>query len=308
MTVAFGFPGQGSQAVGMGRELAAAIPACRAVYDEASEAAGLDLAALCFEGPLETLTETEAQQPALVATSLACLRAVETLGVRPAFAVGHSAGEYSALGACGALTVAGAVALVRERGIATAAAAREQPGSMAAVIALPDEVVEEVCAGIDGVWPANYNCPGQVVVSGRDEAIDELIEQATARGARRVIRLRITGAFHSPLVASAADRLRPAVQAADWHEPSVPFVSTVTARVEGRERFAELLVEQLTAPVRFTQSVAMLVEQGVDVFVEVGPGDVLSGLVRRIDGSVTAVSVGDLESLAKLEEVLESHG
>jgi [acyl-carrier-protein] S-malonyltransferase len=176
--IAFCFPGQGSQEVGMGRAVAEAYPEARAVFDEGSEAVGFDLAKLCFEGPIETLTETEVQQPALVATSLACLRAVETLGVEPDYVIGHSVGEYSALAAAGAVAGREAVALVRARGEAMAEAARERPGGMAAVIGLDDEVVESLCAEIGQVWPANYNCPGQLVVSGESAAVDRLIEEA----------------------------------------------------------------------------------------------------------------------------------
>ena len=304
MKAAFCFPGQGSQEVGMGRELAEAYPEARAVLEEASEVTGLDLERLCFEGPIEELTETEIQQPALVATSLACLRAVETLGLEPAFVVGHSVGEYSALAACGALSARDAVRLVRERGLATADAARQHPGAMAAILGLDDAAVEELCDGIEGVWPANYNCPGQVVVSGAEEAIDRLLAAAAERGARRAVRLRISGAFHSPLVGAAGPRLRPALESADWAQPRVPFLSTVTADVESVERFTDLLVDQLTAPVRFTQAVARLVAEGVDTFVEIGPGQVLAGLVRRCNRDVTALSVGDRASLAKLEEVI----
>ncbi|MCL4289083.1 MAG: ACP S-malonyltransferase [Thermoleophilia bacterium] len=288
----------------MGRELAEAYPEVRAVLEEASEVTGLDLERLCFEGPLEELTETEIQQPALVATSLACLRAVETVGLEPAFVVGHSVGEYSALAACGALSARDAIRLVRERGLATADAARQHPGAMAAILGLDDAAVEELCDGIEGVWPANYNCPGQVVVSGAEEAIDRLLAAAAERGARRAVRLRISGAFHSPLVGAAGPRLRPALESADWAQPRVPFLSTVTADVEGVERFVDLLVDQLTAPVRFTEAVARLVAEGVDTFVEIGPGQVLAGLVRRCNRDVTALSVGDRASLAKLEEVI----
>jgi [acyl-carrier-protein] S-malonyltransferase len=306
MKVAFCFPGQGSHEVGMGRAFAETLPEADEVFEIGSNVSGLDLRRLSFEGPLEELTETEIQQPALVTASLACLRAVEASGLRPDAVVGHSVGEYSALAACGALSTSDAIALVTVRGKATAAAAGEQPGAMAAVLGLEDAVIEELCAGIPDVWPANYNCPGQVVVSGRDTAVERLIASATERGARRAIKLAVTGAFHSPLVGSAADTLAEALGAFDPAEPEVPFMSTVTAGFEGREALRRLLIEQLTAPVRFTQAVAALVADGVSLFVEVGPGQVLSGLVRRCDRSVTTVSVSDPASLAKLEEVLSA--
>ena len=304
--VAFCFPGQGSQDVGMGREMAGAFPEAQAVYEDAAEAVGFDIARICFEGPMEELTRTEIQQPALVTTSLACLRAVETRGISADVVVGHSVGEYSALGAAGALPDREAVALVRERGEATAAAAAEHPGAMAAIIGLEDAVVEELCGSIENVWPANYNCPGQLVVSGERGAVDRLLEEAAARGARKTVKLRVGGAFHSPLVASAAERLRPAVEALSWKEPSPPFMSTVSAKIESADRLGELLVQQLTAPVRFTQAVATLVQEGVDMFVEIGPGQVLSGLVRRCDRSLRTISVGDPASLRKLEETLSA--
>jgi [acyl-carrier-protein] S-malonyltransferase len=304
--VAFCFPGQGSQDVGMGRAMAEQFPEAQAVFDEASGAAGFDVARLCFEGPIEELTQTELQQPALVTTSLACLRAVETLGVQPDFVVGHSVGEYSALAAAEALSDSEAIALVSERGRATAEAAREHPGAMAAVLGLEDAVVEELCAGIDNVWPANYNCPGQIVVSGENAAVDRLIEEAAVAGARKTVKLRVGGAFHSPLVGRAADRLRPALESVRFQEPARPFMSTVTAQIESAERLVDLLVQQLTGPVKFTQSVRGLVQQGVGMFVEVGPGQVLSGLIRRCDRSLRTISVGDPESLRKLQETLSA--
>ena len=290
----------------MGHAMAEQFSEARAVFGEASDAAGFDVARLCFEGPIEELTQTELQQPALVTTSLACLRVVETLGVRPDFVVGHSVGEYSALAAAGALSDRDAIALVSERGRATAEAAREYPGAMAAVLGLEDSVVEELCAGIDNVWPANYNCPGQIVVSGENAAVDRLIEGATAAGARKTVKLRVAGAFHSPLVGRAADRLRPALESVRFQEPATPFMSTVTAQIEWAERLVDLLVQQLTGPVKFTQSVRGLVQQGVGMFVEIGPGQVLSGLIRRCDRSLRAISVGDPESLRKLQETLSA--
>jgi [acyl-carrier-protein] S-malonyltransferase len=306
MKIAFCFPGQGSQTVGMGSAIADEFPAARAVYDDASEAVGFDVAKLCFEGSIEDLTRTELQQPALVATSIACLRAVETLGIRPDYVIGHSVGEYSALAAASAIQAGPAVALVRERGEAMAEAAHETPGAMAAILGLEDAVIEELCEHIEGVWPANYNCPGQVVVSGENEAVDKLSAEATARGARKTVKLRVSGGFHSPLVARAAERLRPALAKVHWRDPVTPYMSTVSARLEDAHRIAGLLAEQLTAPVRFTQAVRGLVKDGVETFVEIGPGQVLGGLLRRCDRSLRTISVGDPESLRKLEDVVSA--
>jgi [acyl-carrier-protein] S-malonyltransferase len=304
--VAFCFPGQGSLEVGMGRDIAAAVPEALEVFERASAAAGLDLQRLCFEAPEEELVETEVQQPALVATSLAVLAALKERGIKPDFVVGHSVGEFAALAAAGALKVEEAVALVRERGLAMAEAARTNPGSMAAILGLDDEVVERICRRILNVWPANYNCPGQIVVSGENSAVTEACLVAEEEGARRAVKLRVSGAFHSPLVARAADRLKPALERVKFAEPDSPFMSTVTARVESARRMAPLLVEQLTAPVRFTQAAQALIRDGAHTFVEVGPGNVLSGLVKRIDRSVKTVSVSTPAEIDKLEETLTS--
>jgi [acyl-carrier-protein] S-malonyltransferase len=302
--IAFCFPGQGSLEVGMGREIAQAVPEAMDVYKIASEASGLDLVRICFEAPEAELVQTEVQQPALVATSLAVLAALRADGWEPDFVVGHSVGEFAALAASQALTTEDAIALVRERGLAMAEAARENPGSMAAILGLADEVVEKLCARIANVWPANYNCPGQIVISGQNPSVDECCIEAEREGARRTVKLRVSGAFHSPLIARAAEHLRPAIERAKFSDPIAPFMSTVTAKIEPAQRMAALLVEQLTAPVRFTQAARELMRQGVKVFVEVGPGNVLSGLLKRIDRSVKAIPVGDLASLEKLRETL----
>jgi [acyl-carrier-protein] S-malonyltransferase len=304
--IAFCFPGQGSLEAGMGRDIAHAVPEAMDVYRRASEASGLDLVRLCFDAPETELVQTDVQQPALVATSLAVLAALRSHGHEPDFVVGHSVGEFAALAAARALREEEAIALVRERGLAMAAAARENPGSMAAILGLADEVVENLCAKITRVWPANYNCPGQIVVSGENPAVDECCSEAELQGARRTVKLRVSGAFHSPLIERAAERLRPAVEKARFSEPIAPFMSTVTAKIEPAQRMAALLVEQLTAPVKFTQAARELMRQGVKVFVEVGPGNVLSGLLKRIDRSVKAIPVGDLASLEKLREILHS--
>jgi [acyl-carrier-protein] S-malonyltransferase len=304
--IAFCFPGQGSLEAGMGREIAHAVPEAMDVYRRASEASGLDLVHLCFEAPETELVQTDVQQPALVATSLAVLAALRSHGHEPDFVVGHSVGEFAALAAARAIEEEQAIALVRERGLAMAAAAKENPGSMAAILGLADEVVEALCQKITRVWPANYNCPGQIVISGENPAVDECCSEAELQGARRTVKLRVSGAFHSPLIERAAERLRPAVEKARFSEPIAPFMSTVTAKIEPAQRMAALLVEQLTAPVKFTQAARELMRQGVKVFVEVGPGNVLSGLLKRIDRSVKAIPVGDLASLEKLREILHS--
>jgi [acyl-carrier-protein] S-malonyltransferase len=304
--VAFCFPGQGSLEVGMGQEMAAAVPEAMDVFERASRVSGLDLRHLCFEGPEAELVETEVQQPALVATSLAILAAIKARGIHPDFVVGHSVGEFAALASAGAIKVEEAVALVRERGLAMAEAARNNPGSMAAILGLDDEIVERICRRILNVWPANYNCPGQIVVSGENPAVDEACDAAEQEGARRAVKLRVSGAFHSPLVARAADRFRPALDRVKFVEPTAPFMSTVTARIEEAKRMGPLLVEQLTAPVRFTHAAQALVREGVHTFVEVGPGTVLSGLIKRIDRSAKTISVSTPEGLDKLEETLAS--
>ncbi len=304
--IAFCFPGQGSLEPGIGKDFASALPEAREVFEIGSEASGLDLARLCFETPLEGMVETELQQPALVATSLAVLAALRKRGIVPDFVVGHSVGEFAALAAAGAMTVRETIGLVRERGLAMAEAARERPGSMAAILGLEDEVVENLCRKILGVWPANYNCPGQIVVSGENEAVEECRRRAEEAGARRTVKLNVSGAFHSPLVAHAADRLRPAIDKIRFCEPASPFMSTVTARLESAQRMAPLLVDQLTAPVRFTQAATELVREGARTFIEVGPGSVLSGLVKRIDRSVKAIPINSLAALDRVEELLST--
>jgi [acyl-carrier-protein] S-malonyltransferase len=304
--VAFCFPGQGSLEVGMGREIAEAFPEAMDVYRTGSEVTGMDLAHLCFEAPLEELVETEVQQPTLVATSLAILAAVRKEGIEPDVVVGHSVGEFAALASVGAIGTGDAIGLVRERGLAMAEAAKQRPGAMAAILGLEDQLVETLCRKILGVWPANYNCPGQIVVSGENEAVEECCAEAENLGARRAIKLKVSGAFHSPLVARAADRLKPAIDRIRFSDPVAPFMSTVTAKIEPAQRLGSLLVDQLTAPVRFTQAAGELLRDGATTFVEIGPGTVLSGLVKRIDRNARTFSVNDLASLEKVKEALSA--
>ena len=266
----------------------------------------MDLKELCFERPVEDLVDTEIQQPALVATCLALDAALRSRGIHPDVVVGHSVGEFSALGSAQSMSVSDAIALVRERGAAMAAAAKAHPGSMAAILGLADEAVEALCHKITNVWPANYNCPGQLVISGETPSVDEACDEATRDGAGRAIKLRVSGAFHSPLVAKAADRLRPAVERVHLGEGVTEFMSTVTARVEDAQRYRELLIDQLTAPVKFTQAAREMIAGGVTTFVEVGPGNVLGGLLKRIDRSVRTFSVNDLKSLDEVTKHLAS--
>ena len=303
--VAFMFPGQGSLEEGMGREIVEAVPEAMAVFREGSEASGVDLMKLCFDTPLAELVQTENQQPALVATSLAINEAIRARGIEPHYVVGHSVGEFAALAAVRSLSPAEAIALVRERGLAMAAAAKEMPGTMAAILGLADDVVENICHKIQNVWPANYNCPGQIVISVETAAVDECCDQAEDAGARRAIKLRVSGAFPSPLVERAAERLRPTIERVNFKEPLAPFVSTVTAKLESAQHYRTLLVDQLTAPVKFTQAAGVLLRNGVTVFVEVGPGNVLSGLLKRIDTRVRVMSVNNLRSLNELEQAFE---
>ena len=303
--LSFVFPGQGSQSVGMLAELAGSYPLVGKTFAEASAALGFDLWHLVQEGPAERLNQTYNTQPAMLAAGVAVWRLWEQQGgARPAYLAGHSLGEYTALVAGGAIDFADAVSLVAERGRLMQAAVPEGTGAMAAILGLEDEQVETLCRKILGVWPANYNCPGQIVVSGENEAVDECISQAEGLGARRAIRLKVSGAFHSPLVAKAADALKPAIDRVRFSDPVAPFMSTVTARVEPAQRLGSLLVDQLTAPVRFTQAATALAKDGVTTFVEVGPGTVLSGLVKRIDRSVRTISVNDLASLERAKDVL----
>ena len=290
----------------MGRELAEAVPAAMDVYRIGSEASGLDLQKLCFDSPLEDLVDTEVQQPALVATCLAILAAIRAEGIEPDVVVGHSVGEFSALASVGAIGTAEAIGLVRERGLAMAEAARRHPGSMAAILGLEDEAVETLCRKIVGVWPANYNCPGQIVISGENDAVEELCAEAESLGARRAIKLKVSGAFHSPLVAT---RRRPA-QAGDRHDPlprsdravhvhgDRPRRARHAARLAAR-RPAHGAGEVHAGGARARPRRRHHIRRG-------RPGNVLSGLVKRIDKSVRAISVNDLASLEKAREALST--
>jgi len=294
------FPGQGSQAVGMGRALAERFDAAREAFGEADEVLGYPLSRICFEGPVERLTETDVCQPALVATSIAAWRVAAAAGLRPGLVMGHSLGEYSALVAAGAMGYAEALRIVAERGAAMREAGRASPGAMAALLGLSDDEARALAAEAGDAWPANFNCPGQVVVSGTEAGIGRLLALVAAGGGR-ASRLQVDGAFHSPLMEPAAERLRPALDAWDPVAPDPPFLSTTTCALEPPERMRDVLLAQLTSPVRFGDAVAVALDAGAEGFVEVGHGRVLSGLVRRVRRDAEVSQVGepdDVEAIA----------
>jgi [acyl-carrier-protein] S-malonyltransferase len=284
----------------MGRALAEDYEVARRTFEEADDVLGYALSQICFEGPAERLMETDVCQPALVATSVAAFRVASEAGLRPGLVMGHSLGEYSALVAGGALGLADGVRLVAERGAAMLEAGRTSPGAMAAVIGLSDDDALALADEAGDVWPANFNCPGQVVVSGTVAGVDRLVALAEER-AVRVMRLAVDGAYHSPLMEPAAARLAPALEAWDPVASDPPFLSTTTGLVEPPERLRENLLAQLTSPVRFGDGVEAALALGAGRFVELGPGRVLSGLVRRIrrDAPVANLSEpGDVDALA----------
>ncbi len=295
------FPGQGSQAVGMGCDLAAAEPEMRDAYAEASEVLGYDLQDLCCQGPMDRLSRTDFTQPALLAASVGMFRVLRREGLRFDVAIGHSLGEFSALVATGAVEFKDALRIVRRRGQEMLRAADANPGGMMAIIGLDDAVVEAFCAEQDGAWPANFNCPGQVVVSGTKAALEALAGKARAAGAKRVISLPVSGAFHSPLVESALEPLREEFERTEWHIPDPAFFSGCTVKYESGD-FNHLLQVQLISPVRFSQSVKTLYAQGYDSFLEVGPGAVLTGLVKRIEPQAQTAHVSGMETLLALRE------
>jgi [acyl-carrier-protein] S-malonyltransferase len=291
------FPGQGSQVVGMGRHLWEAYPVAREVFSEAEDLLGWDLRSLCLDGPIEELTRTDRAQPAIFVCSVAAWRVLEGSGVDFRVAVGHSLGEYSALVATGQLDFAAGLRVVERRGAAMYACGQEQAGTMAAIIGLADGDVVALCAEVGDVWPANYNCPGQVVVSGRPDAVEAASRLARERGARRALPLQVSGAFHTPLVAGAARQLADVLAGVAIHAPvRGSFFSTTELRYPEPDDVKETMVRQLTSPVRFTQSMGMLLD-GLESGLEVGPGAVLAGLVRRSSGQFPVEGTGDAASL-----------
>lgn len=312
--IAYIFPGQGSQAPGMGRELAERYAAAREVFEEADEALGFKLSRLCFEGPAEELQLTENTQPAILATSVAALRAAEGEGLpRPDFVAGHSLGEYSALVAAGALSLRDAVSVVRKRGRYMQEAVPVGAGAMAAVLGADIETVEAACkeAAREGeiCSPANLNSPGQIVIAGSAAAVERALPILKERGAKRAIPLKVSAPFHCALMLPAQERLSADLDRIEFKDLSVPLVTNVDAAVirTGAEARAAL-VRQVSSPVRWRESLELLARAGVGLFVEVGPGKVLSGLVRQTVSDARASNVEDAASLEAALDVLRESG
>jgi len=302
-TIALIFPGQGSQIVGMGKDLAEKYPAARHTFEEADEALGYKLSQLCFEGPEESLRLTEVTQPAILTASIAALRVLETRMAKPGFVAGHSLGEYSAHVASGTFAFADAVRTVRNRGKYMQEAVPVGVGAMAAIVGMDLGQVTLVCqeaARGEVCSPANVNSPEQIVVSGNTAAVERAVKLADARGAKRAKLLPVSAPFHCSLMKPAQDRLAADLKKLEMHKPVYPIACNVDALlVSDEQRALDTLVRQVTGAVQWDQCVRRLISQGANTFLEVGPGKVLWGLMRQIDRSKTALQVGDDASLAK---------
>jgi [acyl-carrier-protein] S-malonyltransferase len=312
MSLAFVFPGQGSQKVGMGKALFDAFPESRAVFDAADKALGFPISALCFTGPEVDLQLTANTQPAILASSIAAFQVLASRGVRPALVAGHSLGEYSALVAAGALSLSDAVVTVRRRGEYMQEAVPVGVGAMAAILGLELAAVESACADAaqgEVVAPANHNSPGQVVIAGHAGAVARACEACKAAGAKRAIPLPVSAPFHCSLMMPAQIRLEPELRGITFQDPEAPLVNNVDARIlrVGAE-CREGLVRQVSGVVRWQESISRLAQEGVDTFVEVGPGNVLSGLVKKIAKGARVLNVEDPDSLARTMAALEASG
>ena len=289
---AYIFPGQGAQFTGMGKDLYENSEKARSLFEKANEILGFSITDIMFQGTADELKQTKVTQPAIFLHSVIL---AETLGAdfQPEMVAGHSLGEFSALVANGTLNFEDGLKLVSKRAMAMQKACEAQESTMAAVLGLDDKVVEEVCDSVEGVVvAANYNCPGQLVISGEVEAIDKACELLTEKGARRALKLPVGGAFHSPLMEPAREELEAAIMATDFREPNCPVYQNVVAKgVSSPDEIKKNLIAQLTAPVRWTQSVQQMISDGGTEFIEVGPGKVLQGLIRKIDRNVTASGV-----------------
>lgn len=305
--IAFLFSGQGAQYVGMGQELYDQFEASRKVIDRASESLNLDIKKLCFEGPIETLNLTEYTQPTIVTVSMAALAVFEQYGVKPDLAAGFSLGEYSAYTAAGVFDLETVIPLVQKRGRYMQEAVPEGKGKMAAVLGLTAEQIDEACKAASQygiVAGANYNCPGQIVIGGEVAAVDAASEKALELGAMKVVPLALSAPFHTTMLTPAAERLAVELDAITLGTAKFPLISNVTADYIPQEQIKDLLKLQVKSPVLWEQSVRRMIADGVDTFIEFGPGKTLSGFVRKVDRKLTVCNIEDLSSLEKTLKTL----
>lgn len=308
--IAFLFPGQGSQKIGMGKDLFDQEAVSKAVFEEADNTLGFDLSSMIFEGDAEELTLTYNAQPALLTTSIAILKKFEESGIKADYAAGHSLGEYTALVAAGALSFKDAVYAVRKRGELMNEAVPAGEGAMAAILGLDkaalEEVTKEVTESGHLVELANLNCPGQIVISGTAKGVELASEKAKEKGAKRAIALEVSGPFHSALMKPAAEKFTDVLSKLDIADAKTPVISNVTADiVTSRDEIETKLIEQLYSPVRFEESVERLIDLGVTTFIEIGPGKVLSGLVKKVNRRLTTISVSDQETIEAAIQTLK---
>ena len=304
--IAFIFPGQGAQACGMGKDFYEQTETGKRIFDKATQLMGFSMPQLCFEEN-DRLDITEYIQAAMVTASIAMMRVLEENGIKPDVAAGLSLGEYCALAAAGVMSDEDAIWTVRQRGILMQEAVPVGEGAMAAILALDAAAIEEVTGAMEGVWIANYNCPGQIVISGEKAAVEEACEKLKAAGAKRAVMLNVSGPFHSGMLTAAGEKLGQVLSRVELHEPRIPYVANVTAQyVKSAGEVKELLTRQVSSSVRWQQSVEAMIGDGVDTFIEIGPGKTLAGFMRKISRDVKTLNVEKLEDIGKAAEALKS--